>query len=137
MDRGAWKAAAAVHGVAEGQIGLSDYTFIFMHWRRKWQPTLVLLPGESQGWGSLVGCRLWVSQSRTRTRLKRLSSSSGGSGSDGKESACNAGNLGSIPGTGRYTREGKGSPLQYSCLKNSINRETWQATVGRIAKSWT
>ena len=36
MDRGAWKAAAAVHGVAEGQIGLSDYTFIFMHWRRKW-----------------------------------------------------------------------------------------------------
>ena len=33
--------------------------FTFMHWRRKWQPTLVFLPGESQGWGSLVGCRLW------------------------------------------------------------------------------
>ena len=33
--------------------------FIFMHWRRKWQPTPVLLPGESQGRGSLVGCRLW------------------------------------------------------------------------------
>ena len=33
--------------------------FIFMHWRRKWQPTSVVLPGESQGWGSLVGCRLW------------------------------------------------------------------------------
>ena len=31
----------------------------FMHWRRKWQPTPVFLPGESQGWGSLVGCRLW------------------------------------------------------------------------------
>ena len=30
-----------------------------MHWRRKWQPTSVFLPGESQGWGSLVGCRLW------------------------------------------------------------------------------
>ena len=30
-----------------------------MHWRRKWQPTTVFLPGESQGWGSLVGCRLW------------------------------------------------------------------------------
>ena len=30
-----------------------------MHWRRKWQPTPVFLPGESQGWGSLVGCRLW------------------------------------------------------------------------------
>ena len=33
--------------------------FIFMHWRRKWQPTPVFLPGESQGWGSLVGFRLW------------------------------------------------------------------------------
>ena len=33
--------------------------FTFMHWRRKWQPTPVFLPRESQGWGSLVGCRLW------------------------------------------------------------------------------
>ena len=33
--------------------------FTFMHWRRKWQPTPVFLPGESQGWGSLVGWRLW------------------------------------------------------------------------------
>ena len=33
--------------------------FPFMHWRRKWQPTPVFLPGESQGWGSLVGCHLW------------------------------------------------------------------------------
>ena len=33
--------------------------FIFMHWRRKWQPTPVFLPGESQGWRSLAGCRLW------------------------------------------------------------------------------
>ena len=33
--------------------------FTFMHWRRKWQPTPVFLPGESQGWGSLVGGRLW------------------------------------------------------------------------------
>ena len=38
-----------------------DFTFNFhsMHWRRKWQPTPVFLPGESQEWGSLVGCRLW------------------------------------------------------------------------------
>ena len=48
--------------------------FTFMHWRRKWQPTPVFLPGESQGWGSLVGCLLWVSQSWTQ--LKWLSSSS-------------------------------------------------------------
>ena len=33
--------------------------FTFLHWRRQWQPTPVFLPGESQGWGSLVGCHLW------------------------------------------------------------------------------
>ena len=74
MGRGApW---AAVHGVAQSRTLLSDFTFIFifMHWRREWQPTPVLLPGESQGRGSLVGCRLW---GRTGwTRLKRRSSSS-------------------------------------------------------------
>ena len=37
----------------------SLWLFTFMHWRRKWQPTPVFLPGDSQGWGSLVGCRLW------------------------------------------------------------------------------
>ena len=57
MDGGAWK--AAVHGVAEGRTQLSDFTFTFIHWRRKWQPTPVFLPGESQGRWSLVGCRLW------------------------------------------------------------------------------
>ena len=59
MEGGAWKAAA--HGIAEGRTRLSDFTtlFTFMHWRRKWQPTPVFLPGESQGRGSLVGCRLW------------------------------------------------------------------------------
>ena len=49
-----------------------------MHWRRKWQPTPVFLPGEAQGRGSLVGCRLWGHTSRTR--LKRLSSSSSSRG---------------------------------------------------------
>ena len=48
--------------------------FTFMYWRRKWQPTPVLLPGESQGRGSLVGCCLWVAQSWIR--LKWLGSSS-------------------------------------------------------------
>ena len=47
--------------------------FTFMHWRRKWQPTPVFLPGEGQGRRSLVGFHLWVAQSRTW--LKRLSSS--------------------------------------------------------------
>ena len=56
MDGGAWW--AAVHGVAKSQTRLSNFTLTFMHWRRKWQPTPVFLPGESQGRGSLVGCRL-------------------------------------------------------------------------------
>jgi len=54
MDGGAWW--AAVHGVAKSQTRLSDFTF--MHWRRKWQPTPVFLPGESQGRGSLVGMQI-------------------------------------------------------------------------------
>ena len=59
MDRGAWW--AAVLGVAKSWTRLRDFTFsfTFMHWRRKWQPTPVFLPGESQGWQSLVGCCLW------------------------------------------------------------------------------
>ena len=49
-------------------------------------------------------------------------------GSDGKESACTAGDLGSIPGSGRSPGEGNGNPLQYSCLENSMDRGSWQAT---------
>ena len=50
-------------------------------------------------------------------------------------SACNVGNLGSIPGSGRYLGEGNGSPLQYSCLENSMDGRAWQATVHRVAES--
>ena len=66
MDGGAWW--AAVHGAAKSRTGLSDFTFTFhLHVSEKettpvvshWQPTPVSLPGESQGQGRLVGCRLW------------------------------------------------------------------------------
>ena len=60
-------------------------------WRRAWQPTPVFLPGESPG------------------------------GSVGKESACNAGDLGLIPGLGRSPGEGNSYPLQYSGLENSMD----------------
>ena len=58
-------------------------------------------------------------------------------GSYGKESACNAGDLGSIPGFGRCPREGNGCPLQYSCLENSVDSRAWQATVHGVAQSQT
>ena len=67
MDRGAWW--AAVHGVSKSRIRLSDFPFIFLHWRRKWKPTPVFLPGESQSRGSLVGAAIYgVAQSRTRLK---------------------------------------------------------------------
>ena len=46
-------------------------------------------------------------------------------GSEGKTSVCNAGDLGSIPGSGRSPGEGSGNPLQYSCLENPMDREAW------------
>ena len=58
-------------------------------------------------------------------------------GSDGKESACNAGDPGSIPGLGRSPGEEKGYPLQNSCLENSMDRGAWWSAVHGISKSQT
>ena len=80
MDGGAWQ--AAVHGITRSwtQLGTLLSLFTFMHWRRKWQPISVFLPGECQGQGSLVGCRLrGHTELNTMTELKRFSSSSSSS----------------------------------------------------------
>ena len=58
-------------------------------------------------------------------------------GLDGKESACNAGDPGSVPGLGRSPGEGTGNPLQYSCMENSMDRRAWWATVHRVTKGQT
>ena len=58
-------------------------------------------------------------------------------GSDSKESACNMGDLGSIPGSGRSPGEGHGNLLQYSCLENPMNGGEWWATVQGVARSQT
>jgi len=58
-------------------------------------------------------------------------------GSVGKESACNGGEPGSIPGLRRSPEEGNGNPLQYSCLENTMDRGAWQATVHGVTKSKT
>ena len=57
-------------------------------------------------------------------------------GSGGKESACDAGGLGLISGSGRSPGGGCSSPLQYSCLKNPMDRRAWRATVHGVTKSW-
>ena len=61
----------------------------------------------------------------------------GGSEPGGKESACNAGDPGSIPGSGRSPGERNDNPLQYSCLGNSTDRGAWRAIVHGVSKSQT
>ena len=58
-------------------------------------------------------------------------------GSDGTESACNAGDPGSIPGSGRSPGQGNGDPFQDSCLKNSTDRGAWRGSVHGVAEDWT
>ena len=83
----------------------SLWLFTFMHWRRKWQPTPVFLPGESQGWGSLVSCHLWGhTESDTTERLHFDFSLS-------------------------CIGKGNGNPLQCSCLKNPRDRGAWWAAI--------
>ena len=55
----------------------------------------------------------------------------------GRESAYQTGDVGSVPGSGRYPGEGNGNPLQYSCLENPMERGAWRATVCGVAKSRT
>ena len=97
-------------------------------WRREWLPTSVFLPEEFQGQGSLVDPNLWGhKESDTTERLTFLDFPGS---SDGKESACNAGDVGSISGSGRSPGEGSGYALQYSCLENPMDRGAWRAIAG-------
>ena len=76
----------------------------------------------------------WVESEKTKKSLLPVTLLGFPAGSDCKESACHAGDLGLIPGSGRYPGEGNGIPLQYSCLENSIDREAWQAIVHGVAE---
>ena len=124
MDGGAWK--AAVHGVAEGWTRLSNFTFTFhVHALEKEMAThsSVLawrIPGtgEPGGLPSMGSNRVghdWSNLEAVLVEKGFLYDSAG------KESTCNVGDLGSIPGLGRSSREGKGYPLQYSGLENSMD----------------
>ena len=87
--------------------------FTFMHWRRKWQPTPVFFPGESQGRGSLVGCHLWGHKESDTTERLHFHFSLWCIG------------------------ERNSNPLQCSCLENARDGGAWWAAVYGAAQSQT
>ena len=131
----------------------------FMYWRRKWQPTPVFLPGESQGRGSLVGCVYGLAQSQTQ--LKPLSSSSsfcrrrqwrptpvllpGKSHGQGSLVGCSPRGREESDMSERLhfhfslscIGEGNGNPLQCSCLENPRDGGVWWAAVYGVTQSRT
>ena len=80
--------------------------------------------------GRTIALTIWTLVSKVMSLLFNMLSG----GSDGKASAYNAGDLSSIPGSGRSSGEGNGNSLQYSCLGNPKNRGAWLATVCGVTK---
>ena len=97
-----------------------------------------LCPHPPKRYGSPSPQYLWVSPYLEIESLQMSKSRRGFPGaSEGRESACNSGDMGSIPGLRRSPGEGNGYSLQYSCLYNPVDRGAWRATVHGIAKSQT
>ena len=111
MDRGAWW--ATVHGVTKSQTQLSNFTFI---------PKIQCLP--------------WLPAPTHHHNHHRsnIILGSWAHNSISKESACNAGHLSLIPGSGRSPGEGNGNPPHYSCLENPMDRGAWQATLHEVTR---
>ena len=91
--------------------------------------------GVGHDWSALAAAAAAAAGERGESHHLSVSSFPGGSG--GKESACDAGDPGLIPGWGRPPGEGNGNPLQYSSLENPMGRGAWRAAVHGVAKSWT
>ena len=113
----------------------------FMCWRRKWQPTPVFLPGESQGRGSLVGCHLWGSH-RVGHNWCDLAAAAAAESSQVAHPASvgDAGDAVSIPRSGRSPGGGNDNSLQSSFLENPMDRGTWWLqSMGsqRVKHTWT
>ena len=123
MDGGAWK--AAVHWVAEGRTWLSDFTFTFHFYALEKEMAThssVLAwrtpgTGEPGGLPSMGSHRVGHDWSDLAAAAAAATLYAFPGGSDGKESACTAGDPGSVPGLGRSPGEGNGTRLQYSCLR--------------------
>ena len=86
--------------------------------------------------GSLKVRNLWWI-ALTEYSVEMGFSSQKGIPSGAQDSICNAGDVGSSPGSGKSPGVGSGNPLQSSCLENPMDRETWQSTVHKVTKSWT
>ena len=108
VDREAWW--ATVHEITKSRTLLSNHTTTR---RRQWHPTLVLLPGKSHGWRSLVGCSPWGREELDMTEWLHFHFSL----------SC--------------TGEGNGNPLQCSCLENPRDSRAWWAAVYGVAQSRT
>ena len=137
MDRGAW--SAAVHGISRSWTRRSNFTFTFhFHALEKemathssvlaWRISGTGKPGGLPSLGSHRVGHDW-SDLAAAAAAAYIYTLGFPCSSVGKESACNAGDPGSIPGLGRSPGEGNGNPLQYSCLENPMDRGAWWATV--------
>ena len=86
-----------------------------------------------------MGYRPWGCKEADTTEQLHFPTLSGGfpDGSEVKNPSANAGDVDSIPGSGRSPGEGNGNLLQHSCLENPMDRGAWEATVHGVAKSWT
>ena len=99
-------------------------------WYRQWHPTPVLLPGKVYGQRSLVGCCLWGRRvGHNWSDLAAHKDMGFPGGSVVKNLPVNAGDMNSIPESGRSPGEWNGNPVQYSCMGNPIDRGAWWATV--------
>ena len=106
-----------------------DYILFSQRWRSSIQSAKTRLEAD-------FGSDHEFCIAKFRLKLKKVGKTTGfHGGSDGKASACNSGDPGSIPGLGRSPGEGNGNPLQYSCLKSSMNRGAWWATFHGVTKS--
>ena len=114
---------------------------MFLLWLRQlpWcgDRTPASVPPPAEGRSSPTNTLIFPPSSSYRVLCGSIYSLAFPGGSDGKVSAYNVGDLGSIPESGRSPGEGNGSPLQYSCLENSIDGGAWLATVHGVAKNWT
>ena len=124
----------------------ADFSTETLQARREWHDIFKVMKGRNiqlraQNLPRKILLHIWWRNQKLcrQANIKRIQhhQASFGGGSDGKASAYNAGDPGSIPGSGRSPGEGNGTPLQYSCLENPMDRGAWWATIHGVAKSQT